>query len=89
MGVLGWVLVLASWVGLGEEKWTHVHLWDIQTDRHQNWQTRQLMAITLRASAYTFVNDAQSWPNSKTINKSLNLPKHFCWTYDWIRFAWS
>jgi len=26
MGGLGWVLVLASWVGLGEEKWTHVHL---------------------------------------------------------------
>jgi len=38
MGELGWVLVLASWVGLswvhklmgwvvlGEEKWTHVHL---------------------------------------------------------------
>ena len=23
---VGWVLVLASWVGLGEEKWTHVHL---------------------------------------------------------------
>jgi hypothetical protein len=39
MGGLGWVLLLASWVGLGwvcklvgwvglgEEKWTHVHLW--------------------------------------------------------------
>jgi len=39
MGGLGWVVVLASWVGLGwvhklmgrvglgEEKWTHVHLW--------------------------------------------------------------
>jgi len=39
MGGLDWVLVLASWVGLGwvhklmgwvelgEEKWTHVHLW--------------------------------------------------------------
>jgi TM2 domain-containing membrane protein YozV len=38
MGGLGWVLLLASWVGLGwvcklvgwvglgEEKWTHVHL---------------------------------------------------------------
>jgi len=37
MGRLGWVLVLAwglgwvhklmGWVGLDEEKWTHVHLW--------------------------------------------------------------
>jgi len=68
---LGWVHKLMGWVGLGEEKWTHVHLWDIQTDRHQNWQTRQLMAITLRASAYIFVNDAQSWPNSKTIKVSI------------------
>jgi len=25
-GGLDWVLVLALWVGLGEEKWTHVHL---------------------------------------------------------------
>jgi len=27
MDGLGWVLVLVSWVGLGKEKWAHVHLW--------------------------------------------------------------
>jgi len=26
MGGLGWVHKLMVWVGLGEEKWTHVHL---------------------------------------------------------------
>ena len=27
MGGLGWVHKLMGWVRLGEEKWTHVHLW--------------------------------------------------------------
>jgi len=47
MGGLGWVLVLASWVGLCwvhklmgwvglcEEKWTHVHLWRTQLNSTQ------------------------------------------------------
>ena len=33
---VGWVLVLASWVGLGEEKWTHVHLW--VSSANQGWR---------------------------------------------------
>jgi len=28
MGGLGWVHKLMGWVGLSEEKWTHVHLCD-------------------------------------------------------------
>ena len=27
MSGLGWIHKLMGWVGLGEEKWTHVHLW--------------------------------------------------------------